>query len=958
MAEGKKLVIVESPTKMRSIQGYLGDGYEVLSSVGHIRDLADKKDIPAADKEAYGKYSIDIDNGFDPYYVVSDRKTKTVAELKRALKTADELLLATDEDREGEAIAWHLLETLKPKVPVKRMVFHEITKDAIQAAIGNTRELDHDLVDAQETRRILDRLYGWDVSPVLWYKVKTGISAGRVQSAATRLIVDRERERMAFTSAEYWDVDAAAAAAGTSFKIRLVRVDGGQLARGTDFDDSGRLKKAVVILDEAKATALAQAVDAVGAGIVTKVEAKPGTRSPYAPFTTSTLQQEAGRKLSMGAKQAMGVAQRLYEKGYITYMRTDSTSLSTQAVQAARSQAVALYGDAAVPLKPRVYKSKSKNAQEAHEAIRPSGDNFRTPASLSSELDRDEQRLYDLIWKRTVASQMSDAKYETTTVTIAVDAAGQKAEFTASGTVYTFKGFLEAYEEGRDEKRGDADAAENQSLPAVAVGDELSVEDAEAKGHRTTPKPRYTEASLVKVLEEKGIGRPSTFASIPETILDRGYAVKRGQALVPTWLAFSVVRLLEEHFADLVDYDFTAALEDDLDTIARGEQNRVEWLKSFYFGSDNHVGLRQVVDNLGEIDARALNSTPITDTATLRFGKYGPYLEVSDPENPEAKPRIVNVPEDLAPDELTSAKAQELIDAPVAGDRVLGENPENGKIVVVKDGRFGPYVQENDPVSEDAAVDESTGEVVEAPKPKRGAKKETAPKPRTASLFRSMSVDTLELDTALQLLSLPRVVGADPESGEEITAQNGRFGPYLKKGTDSRSLESESQIFDVTLEQALEIYAQPKYGARRASSALAEFDADPVSGKPIRIRDGRFGAYVTDGETNVTIPRGQKVEDITFEIAVQMLADKRAKGPAPKRGAAKKAPAKKAPAKKAPAKKAPAKKPAAKKATTAKAPADAAKSAARSAAAKKAAATRAANAAQRAAETAGAKADS
>lgn len=950
MAEGKKLVIVESPTKMRSIQGYLGDGYEVLSSVGHIRDLADKKDIPAADKQAYGKYSIDIDNGFDPYYVVSDRKTKTVAELKRALKTADELLLATDEDREGEAIAWHLLETLKPKVPVKRMVFHEITKDAIQAAVGNTRELDHDLVDAQETRRILDRLYGWDVSPVLWYKVKTGISAGRVQSAATRLIVDRERERMAFTSAEYWDVDAAAAATGTSFKIRLVRVDGGQLARGTDFDDSGKLKKAVVILDEAQATALAQAVDAVGTGTVTKVEAKPGTRSPYAPFTTSTMQQEAGRKLSMGAKQAMGVAQRLYEKGYITYMRTDSTSLSTQAVQAARSQAVALYGDSAVPLKPRVYKSKSKNAQEAHEAIRPSGDNFRTPASLASELDRDEQRLYDLIWKRTVASQMSDAKYETTTVTIAVDAAGQKAEFTASGTVYTFKGFLEAYEEGRDEKRGDADAAENQSLPAVAVGDELSVKEAEAKGHRTTPKPRYTEASLVKVLEEKGIGRPSTFASIPETILDRGYAVKRGQALVPTWLAFSVVRLLEEHFADLVDYDFTAALEDDLDTIARGEQNRVEWLKSFYFGSDSHVGLRQVVDNLGEIDARALNSTPITDTATLRFGKYGPYLEVSDPENPEAKPRIVNVPEDLAPDELTAEKAQELIDAPVAGDRVLGENPENGKIVVVKDGRFGPYVQENDPVSEDAAVDETTGEVVEAPKPKRGAKKETAPKPRTASLFRSMSVETIELETALQLLSLPRVVGTDPVSGEEITAQNGRFGPYLKKGADSRSLESESQIFDVTLEQALEIYAQPKYGARRASSALAEFDADPVSGKPIRIRDGRFGAYVTDSETNVTIPRGQKVEDITFEIAVQMLADKRAKGPAPKRGAAKKAPAKKAPAKKAPAKKA--------TATKAKAPADAAKSAARSAAAKKAAATRAANAAKREAEAAGAKADS
>ncbi|WP_404475314.1 type I DNA topoisomerase [Microbacterium aerolatum] len=947
MAEGKKLVIVESPTKMRSIQGYLGDDYEVLSSVGHIRDLADKKDIPAGDKAAYGKYSIDVENGFDPYYVVSDRKTKTVAELKRALKNADELLLATDEDREGEAIAWHLLETLKPKVPVKRMVFHEITKDAIQAAVGNTRELDLALVDAQETRRILDRLYGWDVSPVLWYKVKTGLSAGRVQSAATRMIVERERERMAFVSADYWDVEASAAS-GSAFKVRLVRVDGGQLARGTDFDDTGRLKKAVVVLSEKDATALADAVDAAGAGTVTKVEAKPGTRSPYAPFTTSTLQQEAGRKLSMSAKQAMSVAQRLYEKGFITYMRTDSVALSTQAVQAARSQAVALYGDNAVPLKPRVYKSKSKNAQEAHEAIRPSGENFRKPASVSAELDREELRLYDLIWKRTVASQMADAKYETTTVTIAVDtavelsaSAGKLAEFTASGTVYTFKGFLEAYEEGKDEKRGDTDADSNQSLPAVAVGDELGMSDAEAKGHKTTPKPRYTEASLVKALEEHGIGRPSTFASIIGTVIDRGYATKRGQALVPTWMAFSVVRLLEEHFADLIDYDFTAALEDDLDAIARGEQKRVEWLKSFYFGSDAQVGLRQVVDNVGEIDARALNSTRITDTATLRFGKYGPYLEVIDPAKPDERGRIVNVPEDLAPDELTAEKAQELIDAPVAGDRVLGENPENGRVIVVKDGRYGPYVQENLP-EEDPVIDEATGEVVET---KKKTAKKDAPKPRTGSLFRSMSVEDIDLDTALKLLSLPRVVGTDPESGDEITAQNGRYGPYLKKGTDSRSLESEQQIFDVTLEQALEIYAQPKYGAgsRRASSALAEFEADPVSGKPIRVRDGRFGPYVTDGETNVTIPRGQKPEDITFEIAVQMLADKRAKGPAPKRGA-KKAPAKKAAAKKAPAKTAAKKAPAKKAAATS----DADKAAARSAAAKKAAATRAANAKKKA----------
>lgn len=938
MAQGKKLVIVESPTKMRSIQGYLGDDYEVLSSVGHIRDLADKKDIPAEDKKAYGKYSIDVENGFDPYYVVSDRKTKTVAELRRALKSADEVLLATDEDREGEAIAWHLLETLKPKVPVKRMVFHEITKDAIQAAVGNTRELDLALVDAQETRRILDRLYGWDVSPVLWYKVKSGLSAGRVQSAATRMVVERERERMAFVSAEYWDVEAQASSTGAAFGVRLVRVDGGQLARGTDFDDTGKLKKAVVVLSEADAEALAAAVDAAGTATVAKVEAKPGTRSPYAPFTTSTLQQEAGRKLSMSAKQAMSVAQRLYEKGYITYMRTDSVALSTQAIQAARSQAVALYGDSAVPLKPRVYKSKSKNAQEAHEAIRPSGETFRTPASVSSGLDREEQRLYDLIWKRTVASQMSDAKYETTTITLETEAAGKRVEFTASGTVYTFKGFLEAYEEGRDEKRNAQDSSADQSLPAVAVGDELAIGESVAKGHRTTPKPRYTEASLVKALEEHGIGRPSTFASIIGTVIDRGYATKRGQALVPTWLAFSVVRLLEQHFADLIDYDFTAALEDDLDAIARGEQNRVEWLKSFYYGSENQVGLRQVVDNLGEIDARALNSTRITDDATLRFGKYGPYLEVVDPANPEAKPRIVNVPEDLAPDELTADKARELIDAPVAGDRVLGENPENGKIIVVKDGRFGPYVQENDPVSDDDSVDEATGEVVD--KPKKKTKKDAAPKPRTASLFRSMSVDTIDLDTALQLLSLPRVVGADPATGEEITAQNGRFGPYLKKGTDSRSLESESQIFDVTLEQALELYAQPKYGGRKASSALKEFEADPVSGKPIRIRDGRFGAYVTDGETNVTIPRGQTPDDVTFEIAVQMLADKRAKGPAAKRGA------KKAPAKKAPAKKPAAKKPAAKKPAADKAPAtsDAEKAAARSEAAKKAAATRKANA--------------
>ncbi|MFV0319472.1 MAG: type I DNA topoisomerase [Microbacterium sp.] len=873
---------------MKSIQSYLGDDYEVLSSVGHIRDLADKKDIPAEKKQAYGKYSIDVENGFTPYYVESERGRKTVSELKRALKNADELLLATDEDREGEAIAWHLLETLKPKVPVKRMVFHEITQDAIRAAVDNTRELDLALVDAQETRRILDRLYGWDVSPVLWMKVRQGTSAGRVQSAATRLVVDRERERMAFVSASYWDLEALATGADESFTARLARVDGAPLARGTDFDDRGQLKKAVLVLDETQAGQLAAAIEATGEASVSALEAKPGTRSPKPPFTTSTMQQEAGRKLSMSAKHAMSVAQRLYEKGFITYMRTDSQSLSTQAVQAARAQAVALYGDRAVPPNPRHYRSKSKNAQEAHEAIRPSGDDFRTPAQVSGQLDRDEQRLYDLIWKRTIASQMSDAKYETTTVTLLVEADGRKAELTASGTVYTFKGFMEAYQEGRDENRGDADKAENQALPAMAVGDVLRLSDIEAKGHSTSPKPRYTEASLVKALEEKGIGRPSTFASIIDVIINREYVTKRGQALVPSWLAFSVVRLLEQHFPDLVDYDFTAALEDDLDAIARGEQQRAEWLQGFYFGSDEQVGLRNIVDNLGEIDARELNATPIAEGVSLRLGRYGPYLEVVDRENPEAKPRIVNIPEGLAPDELTAQKAQELIEAPVAGDRVLGENPENGKTIVVKDGRFGPYVQELEPVAEEPVADE-------APKKKKKTKKDAAPKPRTASLFKTMAVDTIDLDTALRLLSLPRVVGVDPESGENITAQNGRYGPYLKKGTDSRTLQSEQQLFDITLDEALAVYAQPKYGARGASSALKEFEADPVSGKPIKLKDGRFGPYVTDGETNATIPRGESVDDVTFERAVQLIADKRAKGPAPKR---RKAPARKPAAKK------------------------------------------------------------
>ncbi|NYD68553.1 DNA topoisomerase-1 [Agromyces atrinae] len=911
----KKLVIVESPTKMKSIAGYLGDDYEVLSSVGHIRDLIEPKNLPAELKKGpLGKFSVDVDHGFEPYYVVSDSKKKTVAELKRALKDADELILATDEDREGEAIAWHLLQELKPKVPVRRMVFHEITKDAILAAKDNTRDLDTALVDAQETRRILDRLYGYEVSPVLWRKVGPGLSAGRVQSAATRLVVDRERERLAFVAAGYWDlIGRFAPEAGTAFDARLVRLDGSRVATGRDFDDLGRLKGDAVVLDEQAASALASALrDTTVARRVSKVESKPYSRRPAAPFTTSTLQQEAARKLRFSARQTMSVAQSLYENGYITYMRTDSPSLSQQAITAARAQATALYGAESIPDKPRLYTGKSKNAQEAHEAIRPSGDTFRTPSSLSSTLRGNDFKLYDLIWKRTVASQMADAKGSTATVTIEVGPTAENehprasktlAEFTASGTVITFRGFLAAYEEGKDEERNSEEQPGEAKLPPLTEGQELDLAELEAKGHETSPPPRYTEASLVKRLEELGIGRPSTFASIISTILDRGYVTQRGQALVPSWIAFSVVRLLEDHFSDLVEYDFTAEMEEDLDRIAGGDADRVEWLTSFYFGSDKHRGLRQVVDNLGEIDAREINSVHIDGDITLRIGKYGPYLEVA--EEGSETPRRVNLPEDLAPDELTPAKARELIDAPVQTDRVLGVNPENGKEIVAKDGRFGPYVTELEPEPEEApaaeTVDPKTGEVVAAKK--KPAKKAAAPKPRTASLFKTMDLQTIDLETALRLLDLPRVVGVDPESGAEITAQGGRYGPYIKRGTDSRSLPSEDAIFEIDLPGALELLAQPKYGGRAASSALKEFDADPVSGKPIKVKDGRFGPYVTDGVTNATIPRGDTVEEITFERAVELLQIKRDKGPV-KKPAAKKAPAKKAPAKKAPAKKA------------------------------------------------------
>ena len=926
MAASKKLVIVESPTKARTIGGYLGDDYEVIASVGHVRDLAEPSELPAELKKGpFGKFAVDVDNGFAPYYVVNDNKKKTVSELKRALKSADELWLATDEDREGEAIAWHLLEVLKPKIPVRRMVFHEITREAIDEAKANTRDIDTALVDAQETRRILDRLYGYDISPVLWRKVAPKLSAGRVQSAATRLVVDRERERLAFTAAQYWDLTAtftphADAADLTGFQAKLVRLADQRIATGADFDDAGTLtakaqKAGVIPLERARAESLAALLTGDVAPKVSSVETKPHTRRPAMPFTTSTLQQEASRKLRYTSRQTMSFAQSLYENGHITYMRTDSPTLSQQAISAARAQAAELYGAQTVPDSPRVYRGKSKGAQEAHEAIRPAGDNFQRPRDLKGKLSQGEYALYELIWKRTVASQMADAKGSTDTVTVGVSVQEEDrdgttlAEFTASGTVITFPGFLLAYEEGRDEKRDEGE--KNVSLPQLAPEQSLDLSEPEAKAHETSPPPRYTEASLTKRLEDLGVGRPSTYAAIISTIMDRGYVTKKGQALIPSWIAFSVVRLLEGHFSELVNYDFTAEMESDLDRIAAGDTDRATWLSEFYFGTDSHPGLRGVVDNLGEIDARAINTIRIDDEISLRNGKYGPYLEVVDEkcevdDDGVVKPRIVNIPDGMAPDELTVERAHELADAEPLEDRIIGLHPKTGKRIVAKNGRFGPYVSEL---------------------PDEGEELPKGVKPRTASLFKTMNTETIDLDTAVALLDLPRTVGQDPDSGTEITAQNGRYGPYLKKGSDTRTLPSEDAIFTIDLAGAQELFAQPKYGARRAASALKEFDADPVSGKPVRVRDGRFGPYVTDGETNATIPRGDSVEDITFERAVELLAIKRAKGPAKR-----KAPTRK----KAPAKKTT--KPAAKK-TTAKKTVDPA----RSAAAKKAAATRAAN---------------
>ncbi len=916
----RRLVIVESPTKARKIAGYLGSNYIVESSRGHIRDLPRAAaDVPAKYKsEPWARLGVNVDADFEPLYIISPEKKSTVAELKDLLKDVDELYLATDGDREGEAIAWHLLETLKPRIPVKRMVFHEITEPAIRAAAADPRDLDNDLVDAQETRRILDRLYGYEVSPVLWKKVAPKLSAGRVQSVATRIIVSRERERMAFRSAGYWDVSAEldasvsdAQASPPTFTAKLNSVDGRRVATGRDFDSLGGLKKPdeVLVLDESAAGALATGLR--GAQLeVSSVEQKPYTRKPYAPFMTSTLQQEAGRKLRFSSERTMSIAQRLYENGFITYMRTDSTTLSQSAINAARNQASQLYGQEYVHPQPRQYTRKVKNAQEAHEAIRPAGDVFQTPGQLHAQLDTDEFRLYELIWQRTVASQMADARGTTLSLRISgVSGGGQNVVFNASGRTITFAGFLKAYVESIDDQAGgEADDAESR-LPQLEQGQRVDAKELTADGHTTSPPARYTEASLIKALEDLGIGRPSTYSSIIKTIQDRGYVHKKGSALVPSWVAFAVTGLLEQHFGRLVDYGFTAAMEDELDEIASGNERRTNWLSNFYFGGEHGVensiarsgGLKKLVGvNLEGIDAREVNSIKLFDDdqgtpINVRVGKNGPYLErmIADPDNPgELKPQRANLKDELTPDELTLELAEKLFSTPQEG-RSLGIDPATGHEVVAKDGRYGPYVTEVLPAPEEP--DDDAGSTA------KKSKKPTGPKPRTGSLLRTMDLETVTLEDALRLLSLPRVVGVDPNTNEEITAQNGRYGPYLKRGTDSRSLATEEQMFDISLDEALKIYAEPKRrGGQRASAPpLRELGNDPATGSPMVIKDGRFGPYVTDGETNASLRKGDDVLSLTDERAAELLADRRARGPVKRKKATKKAPAKKRAAKKA-----------------------------------------------------------
>lgn len=939
MATGSKLVIVESPTKAKKIGGYLGSEYTVMASVGHIRDLAQPSQVPAADKTKFGKFGVDVEDGFKPYYIVDGNKKKTVSELKSALKKADTLYLATDEDREGEAIAWHLVQTLKPKVPVKRMVFHEITKEAIKASLDNTRDVDDDMVDAQETRRILDRLYGYELSPVLWRKVGPGLSAGRVQSVATRLIVERERERMAFVRASYWDVTATLEAPdadgnNVAFDSRMVSLGGRRLAGSKDFGADGKLtatdaKDQVMQLDEAQASAIAQALE-FATFTVASMETKPYRRRPVPPFTTSTLQQTAGNRLGMSSRQTMRAAQGLYENGYITYMRTDSVTLSQEAIAAAREAVVKHFGENYLSDAPKQYATKTAGAQEAHECIRPAGAKFRDPAEIASKVPADQLKLYTLIWQRTLACQMADATGSTATVRLSAPTeSNEEAMFQASGTVIEFPGFMKATGEGRrasaESKKSDAAESveqaaqsgksskankksdDNVSLPPMNPGDALAAVAVDADGHETQPPARYTEASLVKTLEQKEIGRPSTYASIISTIIDRGYVYERGRALIPSWLAFSVVKLLETKFPRYVDYEFTADMESGLDQIASGQETGRNWLTRFYFGSgegaaqsadEAHAGLQQQVAQLGEIDAREINTIEIGDGLHVRVGRYGPYLEDVNHLDDEGNPKRASLPDTLAPDELTVEVGHDLIENHSGGPRALGVDPVSGGTVEVRNGRFGPYVALVMP-SADAGAD---GDVAGDGKPKKGkSAKKAADRPKMASLFKTMSPESLTLDDALRLLSLPREVGsyeeADSQTGEvqtvAVQANNGRYGPYLTKTgadgkSDTRSLASEDEIFTVDLDKAKELFAQPKYGRGRGRGAakppLRELGVDPETQKQVTIKEGFYGAYITDGETNRTLPKQYAPESIEPAEAFRLLAEKRAQGPSKRRG--------------------------------------------------------------------------
>ena len=939
MATGSKLVIVESPTKAKKIGGYLGSEYTVMASVGHIRDLAQPSQVPAVDKTKFGKFGVDVEDGFKPYYIVDGNKKKTVSELKSALKKADTLYLATDEDREGEAIAWHLVQTLKPKVPVKRMVFHEITKEAIKASLDNTRDVDDDMVDAQETRRILDRLYGYELSPVLWRKVGPGLSAGRVQSVATRLIVERERERMAFVRASYWDVTATLEAPdadgnNVAFDSRMVSLGGRRLAGSKDFGADGKLtatdaKDQVMQLDEAQASAIAQALE-FATFTVASMETKPYRRRPVPPFTTSTLQQTAGNRLGMSSRQTMRAAQGLYENGYITYMRTDSVTLSQEAIAAAREAVVKHFGENYLSDAPKQYATKTAGAQEAHECIRPAGAKFRDPAEIASKVPADQLKLYTLIWQRTLACQMADATGSTATVRLSAPTESNgEAMFQASGTVIEFPGFMKATGEGRrasaESKKSDAAESveqaaqsgksskankksdDNVSLPPMNPGDALAAVAVDADGHETQPPARYTEASLVKTLEQKEIGRPSTYASIISTIIDRGYVYERGRALIPSWLAFSVVKLLETKFPRYVDYEFTADMESGLDQIASGQETGRNWLTRFYFGSgegaaqsadEAHAGLQQQVAQLGEIDAREINTIEIGDGLHVRVGRYGPYLEDVNHLDDEGNPKRASLPDTLAPDELTVEVGHDLIENHSGGPRALGVDPVSGGTVEVRNGRFGPYVALVMP-SADAGAD---GDVAGDGKPKKGkSAKKAADRPKMASLFKTMSPESLTLDDALRLLSLPREVGSyeetDSQTGEvqtvAVQANNGRYGPYLTKTgadgkSDTRSLASEDEIFTVDLDKAKELFAQPKYGRGRGRGAakppLRELGVDPETQKQVTIKEGFYGAYITDGETNRTLPKQYAPESIEPAEAFRLLAEKRAQGPSKRRG--------------------------------------------------------------------------